>query len=256
MNASIATPAAVKARRLSYKKRGRIDAERNLRRREAELRGFITMAGHDLRSPLTTISTLLQMLREDHGRTLGTVVERDLEAMERATRRIDRLVEEMLGHARAAGSALQLTPVALDDLVADVVTERVTADDGTRVTTEGPLPTVTADPALLRHVIDNLVGNAIKYTPAGTRADVTVSARELEGKVRIEVADRGIGVPADERPRIFDEFHRCANSGDFTGTGLGLAICRRIVERHGGRIGVEENPGGGSRFWFTLPPAP
>ncbi|BCJ43471.1 hypothetical protein GCM10010168_42190 [Actinoplanes ianthinogenes] len=254
MNAMITTSAAVTARRVWYRKRRRADVERDLRRREAELRGFITMTGHDLRSPLTTIATHLQVLREDRGRTLGADVERDLAAMERAARRIDRLVEEMLGHARAVGSALRLGPVALDDLVAGVVAERVTVDDGTRVATGGPLPTVTADPMLLRHVIDNLVGNAIKYTPPGTRADVLVSARELAGRgMRIEVADRGIGIPADERSRVFDEFHRCANSGDFTGTGLGLAICRRIVERHGGRIGVEDNPGGGSRFWFTLP---
>ncbi|WP_425322654.1 sensor histidine kinase [Actinoplanes ianthinogenes] len=71
----------------------------------------------------------------------------------------------------------------------------------------------------------------------------------------VEIADRGIGIPAAERPRVFDAFHRCANSGGYPGTGLGLAICKRIVERHGGRIGADENPGGGSRFWFTLPGA-
>ncbi|MET8148667.1 HAMP domain-containing sensor histidine kinase [Actinoplanes sp. NPDC049668] len=236
-----------------HRVRGRAEAERTLRRREAELRGFITMASHDLKSPLSVISSHLQMLREDHGRTLGADGERGLAAMDRATRRIDRLVEGLLGHARAEASALRLAPVALDDMVADVVTERVTAGNGTRVVTDGPLPTLTADAVLLRHVIDNLVGNALKYAPAGTRPNVTVSARHLAGEVRIEVADRGIGIPEDERPRIFDEFHRCANSRGFQGTGLGLAICRRIVERHGGRIGVEENPGGGSRFWFTLP---
>jgi signal transduction histidine kinase len=113
------------------------------------------------------------------------------------------------------------------------------------VTARGPLPEVRADPELLHHVIDNLVGNALKYTRAGIAAQVEVSAHLLPGDtVRIEVADHGIGIPEADRPKIFDAFHRCANSGGYQGTGLGLAICRRIVERHGGRIGVEENPGG------------
>ena len=118
----------------------------------------------------------------------------------------------------------------------------------------GPLPVVQADPELLRHVVDNLVGNALKYTRPGVPARVEVSARELRGgAVRIDVADNGIGIPAAERGKVFDEFHRCATGGAHPGTGLGLAICRRIVEQHGGRIGVEENRGGGSRIWFTLP---
>lgn len=122
------------------------------------------------------------------------------------------------------------------------------------MTAHGPLLQVQADPELLRHVIDNLLGNALKYTGPGLAAQVEVRAQVLPGgTVRIEVADRGIGIPTADLPKVFDAFHRSANSGGYQGTGLGLAICRRIVERHGGRIGVEENPGGGSRFWFTLP---
>jgi signal transduction histidine kinase len=103
-------------------------------------------------------------------------------------------------------------------------------------------------------VIDNLIGNAVKYTLARSVAEVRVSARgETDGTVRVEVADHGIGIPESDRPHVFDAFHRSANSGAYRGTGLGLAICRRIVERHHGRIGVEANAGGGSRFWFTLP---
>jgi signal transduction histidine kinase len=237
--------------------RRRPDLERSARCRETELRGFLTMAGHDLGSPLAVIAAHLRQLREDNGSLLGTQAHRDLDVMERAVRRMDRLVENLLAHARADQSELRVRAVSLADLVAEVTAERLTTDDGSQVTTHGSPPDVHADPDLLRHVIDNLVGNALKYKRPGTIAQVDISAQVAPGGlVRIEVADHGIGIPEADRPKIFEAFHRSANSGSYQGTGLGLAICRRIVERHGGRIGVEQHPGGGSRFWFTLPQQP
>ncbi|GID30538.1 sensor histidine kinase [Paractinoplanes brasiliensis] len=235
----------------------RLAIERRLRRRESELRGFMTMASHDLRSPLAAATAHLEMLRQDYAGALGDQGSQDLRTVERALHRINRLVEDLLQHATADQSALNLRPVPLNEMVADVTAERLAPAGGSRVTAGGPLPTVLADPKLLRHVIDNLIGNAVKYTPAGCRAEVEVTAEACSGgTVRIVVADRGIGIPVADRPKVFDAFHRSANSGGYPGTGLGLAICRRIIERHGGQIGVDENPGGGSRFWFTLPQLP
>jgi signal transduction histidine kinase len=226
-------------------------ARRTAAGREDELRAFLAMTSHDLKSPLATVSCHLQMLREEG---LGGEVERDLDAMDRAIRRMNRMVENLLTQARTDQSDLRVAAVSLDDVIADVTAERVTTDNGARVTTSGSLPAVQADPELLRHVVDNLIGNALKYTRAGVAAQVEVSAQVVPGNaVRVEVADQGIGIPEADRPKVFDAFHRSTNSGGYAGTGLGLAICRRIVERHGGRIGVEQNPGGGSRFWFTLP---
>jgi signal transduction histidine kinase len=231
--------------------------ERQARSSETELRGFLTMASHDLKTPLAVLAVHLQMLRDDHEPQLGESAGRDLDAMARAVRRMDRLVENLLAHTRADQSELRVCAVPLAVLVAEVTMERLTADDGSRVTLQDSLPPVHADPDLLRHVIDNLIGNALKYTRPGTAAQVEVSARPVhDGTVRIEVVDHGIGIPEADRRKVFDAFHRCANGGSHPGTGLGLAICRRIVERHGGRIGVEGHPGGGSRFWFTLPHQP
>ncbi|BEL05601.1 hypothetical protein Q0Z83_037920 [Actinoplanes sichuanensis] len=243
-------------RLLAKTARRRPAPERSTGCRETELRAFLIMAGHDLGSPLAVITAHLQQLREDDESRLGTQAQRDLDVMERAVRRMGRLVDDLLTHARADESELRVRPVSLADLVADVTAERLTTDDGSQITTNGTLPYVYADPNLLRHVIDNLIGNALKYRRTGTAALVEVSAQTAPGGVvRIEIADHGIGIPEADRPKVFDAFHRSANSGGYQGTGLGLAICRRIVERHGGRIGVEQNPGGGSRFWFTLPPS-
>ncbi|MEU4419893.1 HAMP domain-containing sensor histidine kinase [Actinoplanes sp. NPDC024001] len=229
---------------------------REQQRRESELRALMTMASHDLKSPLATATAHLEMLRQDHAEGLGDDAGQQLSGMERALGRINRLVEDLLCYAAAEQAPMDLRPVALSDLIADVIADH--AGDGSCVTVDGPSPSVVADPELLRHVLDNLIGNAIKYTPTGVRARVVVAVRAASGgALRVEVADRGIGIPEADRPKVFDAFHRSANSGAYRGTGLGLAICRRIVERHGGRIGVDENPGGGSRFWFTLPqPAP
>jgi len=202
------------------------------------------MTGHDLRSPLTVVATHLQLMREERG------ADRDLDAMERAVHRMNRMVDGLLAHARAERADLDVVAVPLNEVTGEVI-----ADHGPdAVSAPGPLPVAHADRELLRHVLDNLVGNAVKYTRPGVPPEVEISAvTSPRGDVRVEVADRGIGIPEADRPRVFDEFHRSANSAGYRGTGLGLAICRRIVERHGGRTGVDENPGGGSRFWFTLP---
>jgi signal transduction histidine kinase len=221
--------------------------------REAELRALMTMASHDLKNPLATVTAHVAMLREDYG-DLGEQFQADLAAIERGLHRMTRLAQELLDYAHADRD-LDPQPTPLADLVEDVAADHTTGIETTPVTVAGSLPTVIADSGLLRHVLDNLIGNAIKYTPAGTAPEVEISARTTAGGIRVEVADRGIGIPGAEQPKIFDAFHRCANSTGYPGTGLGLNICQRIIQRHGGHIGVEPNPGGGSRFWFTLPTA-
>nr|WP_239320528.1 ATP-binding protein [Planomonospora parontospora] len=107
---------------------------------------------------------------------------------------------------------------------------------------------------MIRQLLTNLIGNAIKYTPPGHAAHVDITGtRTGDGRVCVEIADRGIGIPPGEHQAIFAGFHRAATG--YTGTGLGLAICQRIVERHGGTITATDNPGGGARFTFTLPTA-
>ncbi|MEV4275155.1 sensor histidine kinase [Actinoplanes xinjiangensis] len=221
--------------------------------RDAELRALMMMASHDMKSPLATVSAHVQMLREDYADELGDEFRRDLAAIERALRRMSQLTQDLLDYARA-DHTLDRSPVELREIIGEVITDHVAEPDEALVTLTGTWPVVTGDAGLLRHVLDNLIGNAVKYTPAGVAPQIEIEAWALpDGGIRVEVADHGIGVPAEDRQKIFDAFHRCANTGGRLGTGLGLAICRRIIERHGGTIGVEENIGGGSRFWFDLP---
>jgi signal transduction histidine kinase len=119
----------------------------------------------------------------------------------------------------------------------------------------GRLGTVEADPVLTRQLLENLVGNAVRYTAPGITPSVAISgARDPAGFVRVHVDDNGIGIPADQRDTVFDNFHRAHRSAGYPGSGLGLTICKRIVERHGGTISAGENPDhAGTRITFTLP---
>jgi signal transduction histidine kinase len=224
---------------------------------EAELRALMVMASHDLKNPLASVTAHIDMLRADYADALGEGFAQDLAAIERGLHRTTRLTQDLLSYAEA-GHTLATTSVSLSGMVDDIVADHiVTAASPPEITVAETLPDVLADATLLRHVLDNLVGNAIKYTRPGAASRITISAHpQLDGSALVEVADSGIGIPATDRSKIFDPFHRCATSAGYPGTGLGLAICKRIIERHGGHIGVDENPGGGSRFWFTIPTDP
>ena len=116
---------------------------------------------------------------------------------------------------------------------------------------------LAADPALLRQALDNLVGNAIKYTPPGTTPSVRITSAvdDEPGWIKLEVSDNGMGIPEGDEERIFEEFHRGPRAGRSAGTGLGLSLSRRIVARHGGQLTARSNPEGGSTFTLILPAA-
>jgi signal transduction histidine kinase len=227
--------------------------EHQLRRRETELVGFAGVVAHDLRSPLARIIGYADFLRDEAAPLLAPVHQDFLERLYVGAERMRSLIDDLLDYATADNRELHRTDVDLHALVEDIVRERVPGPQPTVII--GGLPVVPGDPTLLRQVLDNLIGNALKYTPPGAEPYVEVVGRPaIRGGWRIEVADHGIGIPEDQRATVFTAFTRAGGSEGYPGTGLGLAIVHRIVERHGGRTGVDPNPGGGSRFWFTLPP--
>jgi PAS domain S-box-containing protein len=172
--------------------------------------------------------------------------------------RMGALIDDLLAYTTARDAPLRLRAVDLGALVAEVVADRtsrgaVGGGPAPRIFV-GELPEVIADAGMLRRVLENLIGNSVKYVREGTtpHIDVTASADPV-GWAHIQVADRGIGIPDADKPHVFDSFHRAHEGTGYAGTGLGLAICRRIVERHGGTVAVGDNPGGGTRISFTLP---
>ncbi|KHD74005.1 Fis family transcriptional regulator [Actinoplanes utahensis] len=230
-----------------------------LRRYETDLSIFAGVVAHDLKAPLSLVRGHAELACEDLPDLPETAEARDgLRRIVQAVDRMDTLIETMLGYTTARHAPLRTTAVDPAALAREIISDRITGlgpDRPVPSWSVEPLPEVQADPAMLRHVLDNLIGNAIKYVRPGAAPYVEVAAGPAEpGRVRIEVADSGIGIPDADKPYVFESFHRtAAATANYAGTGLGLAICRRIVQRHGGEIGVEDNPGGGTRFWFTLP---
>ncbi|GAA4600463.1 PAS domain S-box-containing protein [Actinoplanes octamycinicus] len=234
------------------------------KRVETELRAFAGMVAHDLKAPLTLVSAYAELVAEALDDLAGGSGAPTLDQARRGTAkvlhgagRMQRLINELLDYTAARDATLRVERLSLRALVDEVVTARTDAPghepEARPDIFVGPLPDVHADPVLLRQVIDNLVGNAIKYTPPGQAPRIDITAREDEdGGVRVRIADRGIGIPDGEHAAVFDSFHRASNGMAHPGTGLGLAICRRIVERHGGHIDAAPNPGGGTIFSFTL----
>lgn len=227
-----------------------------LTRTNSELESFAGVVSHDLKSPLATIQGYVQLLThaqpEEFDEFVGEIA--------RGVENMRRLIDDLLTYASAPSAPLKLAPVDLTRLVDTVVADRtdVLRRTGGQVPeiAVDPMPAVVGDVVLIRQVIENLVGNALKYTPPGQQPRVHVSGVEEEsGWVRIEVADRGIGIPEGQHENIFESFNRAHRGAGYPGTGLGLTICQRIVHRHGGTIGALPNPGGGTRFWLTLPAA-
>ncbi|MBG0833265.1 MASE1 domain-containing protein [Planomonospora sp. ID67723] len=234
------------------------------RRHRDELAAFAGVVSHDLLNPLSTVEGWVDVLAEAVDPEPGGTPDLDMVGdsvvrIKRAAARMRNLIRDLLAYTTARDAAIAPVPVSLEDVVRDVVTARGDlpahlAGERAPLFHLGDLHEVRADPALLRQLMDNLIGNAVKYTAPGATPEVTVtSTREGPDLIRVEVADRGIGIPAGQHEAVFENFHRAHAKSGYTGSGLGLAICKRIVERHGGSIGVEDNPGGGSRFYFTLP---
>lgn len=217
-----------------------------------ELLGFAGAVAHDLRNPLAAVEGWTELMVEhlEHDELEIDLARQFVSRVQSSSARMRELIDGLLAHAQSRDRELKLVALDLDAVVADVARMRGAEGD----VGWDPLPAVRADPVLARQLLDNLVGNALKYVAPGTTPEVRVSARPAGVElVAVRVTDNGIGLPAGEHERVFSEFHR-AHHREYDGSGLGLAICRRIVARHGGTIRAYDNPTGrGTVFEFTLP---
>ncbi len=230
-----------------------VTQEREVSRMKSDFVAFVT---HQLRTPLAGIKWTLELAAggSDSGE-VGTYIE---DAREAADRLVG-LVNDLLDVSRLEGGQMRLKPeeTSLGELTRSVLDEvgGLLREKGHRLSLDGAdaIPPVLVDPQLLRQVILNLVGNAIKYTSAG--GDIRVRMRRDDGEVRWEIQDSGIGIPREGQRRLFEKFYRADNvrSVETEGTGLGLYIVRLIVERCGGRVWCESEEDKGSTFLFTLP---
>ena len=220
---------------------------------KAELEGFTAVAAHELLVPLVMTESYAAMVGERLGGDEPAESGDDLEAISRAAARTRMLVEALLLEARVQDRPLRRRPVNLETLVAEcqtLIAPELQARDARLEI--GKLPTVKGDKELLSAVFVNLLVNAIKFSPRQGAA-ITVGANRHAGGWRIAVRSEGPTIPVEDRERIFKPFNRARTERRVRGAGLGLTISRRVVERHGGQIGVTAANGSGNVFYFTLP---
>jgi PAS domain S-box-containing protein len=238
-----------------------------LARSNAELEQFAYIASHDLQEPLRKVRAFGDRLEDKYGDLLEERGRDYLDRMRNAAHRMQRLINALLSYSRVTTQARPYEPVDLDDVLREVLSdlELRIAQSGGQIRV-GDLPTLHADGLQMHQLFQNLLTNALKFHREGEAPVVNVSARCFAAQeaaehedfpdvafCQIRVEDEGIGFDQKYVDRIFDPFQRLHGRGQYEGTGMGLAICRKIVERHGGRITADSQPGEGAAFIVTLP---
>jgi PAS domain S-box-containing protein len=227
-----------------------------LTRSNKELEQFAYVTSHDLSEPLRMVASYTQLLERRYSGNFDADAREFMGYIVGGAQRMKLLIDDLLAYSRAGRPSVKMRPHALDLLLDDALANLADAIARNGATVErGPLPQVVCDRSGMIQLLQNLIGNAIKFRSTEPIV-VKVSATELEREWSIRIEDNGIGISPEYFERIFVIFQRLHARTAYEGTGIGLAICKKIVERHGGTIHVESQPGKGSAFSFTLPKTP
>lgn len=226
-------------------------SEENLRRSNLDLQQFAFAASHDLQEPLRTITSFLELFRRQNEGKLGPEADEHIRLITGAADHMRQLVLDLLGFSQVARADINPTKVSVEAVLSTVLLNLQLAIDSShaRITFD-PLPMVFVDETQMLRLLQNLIGNAIKYRSEAPPR-IHISVKESGNEAIFSVRDNGMGFDMRYSDHIFAVFKRL-HGHQYPGTGIGLAVCKRIVERHGGRIWAESEPGKGSTFYFTL----
>jgi PAS domain S-box-containing protein len=235
----------------------RMRAEQELARSNAELEQFAYVASHDLQEPLRMVASYTQLLARRYGDKLDDDARDFIGFAVDGVTRMQALINDLLAFSRVGTRGGAFEPTDLDAVLDRALLNLGPAiEEAVAIVTLDPLPTVLADAGQMGQLLQNLVGNAVKFHRPGASPRVHVSARRHGDEWVVSVADNGIGIAPEFEERIFVLFQRLHRRDEYPGTGIGLSICKKIVERHGGRIWLESAPDVGSTFHFSIPIRP
>jgi len=216
-----------------------------------ELEAFSYSIAHDMRAPLRSLQGFSDILLNDYGNKLDADGQRFLKRIAASAGRMDKLIQDVLNYSRVVRGELPLEKVDLDTLLHGIVdTYPAFTSDKADIVLQRPLPAVLGNEAMLTQIFSNLIGNAVKFVPAGVKPQVRVWAEQRASHVRLFVKDNGLGIEPDQHEKIFAIFQQV--SKDFEGTGIGLAIVKKAIERMGGKVGLQSELDQGSTFWIEI----
>lgn len=226
-----------------------------LQRSNADLEQFAYIASHDLQSPLQAIVGNADLLSWKYEGRLGADGDRYVEQIIQSAFRMKQLIEDLLDYSRIGTASRRWSTIDCQEVLAAALSNLSAeiAQSDARIT-HSELPTILGDRTQLMQLFQNLIGNAIKFRRRDVIPTIEISATpHHQSEWLLEVKDNGIGIESQQCDRIFEVFQRLHSTGEYPGTGIGLTICKKIVERHGGKIWVDSQLGCGTQFYFTLP---
>ncbi len=233
------------------------DLNEKLIQSNQQLQEFTYIASHDLREPTRKITSFGQLLAESLANKLSDDERENLNFMIDGADRMQQMIEALLLYSQVSTKGVQFKQLDLNEIIEQLkeleLAVKLEETKGT-ISVPEPLPAVKGDSTQIRQLLQNLISNALKYHKKDILPEVTIRAhKEDNGMVCVEVQDNGIGIKREQHNKLFVMFRRLHSKDEYEGTGIGLAVCKRIIERHGGKIGIESTYGQGSTFWFTLP---
>jgi signal transduction histidine kinase len=229
---------------------------KELARSNAELEQFAYVASHDLQEPLRMVSSYLQLLEKRYKGKLDDNAKEFIEYAVDGASRMKRMIDALLAYSRVITRGQSLDPTDCEQILAQAISNlEVAIREANALISHDPLPTIMADGIQLMMVFQNLISNAAKFQ-ADRRPHIHVSAKQSDGVWVFSVRDNGIGIAPENVERLFVIFSRLHSQAEYPGTGIGLVMCRKVVERHGGNMWVESQPGEGATFFFSIPAYP
>ena len=232
------------------------EATKKLEDSNRELQGFAYIASHDLREPLRKISSFGGLLKESLAAKLDHDQQENLDFMINGADRMNQMIEGLLVYSRLTTREIAPEVVDLNETLEQLVQLELAAaleEADATIEVPQPLSKVWAVPVQMNQLLQNLIINGIKYRREDIQSKIVITAKRIaQDTLRIEIQDNGIGIKEEFHADIFAMFRRLHSRRKYDGTGIGLAVCKKIVEKHGGQIGVESKPGQGATFWFTL----
>jgi light-regulated signal transduction histidine kinase (bacteriophytochrome) len=231
-----------------------VERTAELERSNKDLEQFAYVASHDLQEPLRMVTGFLDLLRIKFKDKIDPLAQGYIAYAFDGATRMSTMMKDLLTYARAGGQDIKPEPLDLQGVLEYVKANLKTSiEESKAAITADPLPTVTADASQMRQVFQNLLANALKFRADDRPPEIHIGVAKKDGMWVIQVRDNGIGIDPKQVNRVFVVFQKLHSRQKYAGSGIGLAICKKIVERHGGRICVESTVGVGSMFYFTLP---